>query len=52
MKCDLCDQEATVHEQTIRAGKVSERHLCERCAREAGISINPAAPLTSLLSSS
>lgn len=50
MKCDLCENEATVHEQTIRAGKVTSRHLCESCARDAGISVQSHAPLTALLS--
>lgn len=32
MKCDQCDNEATVHEVTITNGIKGERHLCERCA--------------------
>lgn len=32
MKCDQCDNEATVHEVTITNGVKGERHLCERCA--------------------
>jgi protein arginine kinase activator len=35
--CDMCDQEATVHEVLIRNGKRIERHLCERHARELGL---------------
>lgn len=41
MKCDQCDQEATVHELRVVAGKKVERHLCERCARKQGIATPP-----------
>ena len=37
MKCDQCNQEATVHEVTIRGGAKVERHLCQSCAAGAGI---------------
>lgn len=37
MKCDQCEQEATVHELRVVHGKKVERHLCERCARDKGI---------------
>jgi protein arginine kinase activator len=43
MKCDQCDQEATVHELRVVAGKKVERHLCERCARKQGIAAQPQA---------
>lgn len=36
-KCDLCDNEATVHEVVVRNGQRIERHLCENHAREAGV---------------
>lgn len=39
MKCDSCDNEATVHEVTVRNGVKVDRHLCERCAVQAGIAI-------------
>jgi len=43
MKCQRCDQnEATVHEVTIAHGKPTEKHLCESCAQQAGISPRPA----------
>ncbi len=32
--CDRCPQPATVHLTEIRAGKKTEQHLCESCARE------------------
>jgi protein arginine kinase activator len=37
MKCDLCDNEATVHEMTQRNGVRVEKHLCEACASKQGI---------------
>ena len=37
MKCDKCDNEATVHEMIVKGGAKSERHLCEHCARELGL---------------
>lgn len=49
MKCDQCDQEATVHEVTIRGGKKIEKHLCERCARKQGIAVQPNVPINELI---
>lgn len=37
MLCECGQREATVHEVVIRHGKKTERHLCEVCAREAGL---------------
>ncbi|QOI99164.1 MAG: UvrB/UvrC motif-containing protein [Phycisphaeraceae bacterium] len=37
MKCDHCDNEATVHEVTIKDGVNVERHLCEQCAATEGL---------------
>ncbi len=37
MKCDRCDNEATVTDITRRHGQVVERHLCEKCAAELGL---------------
>lgn len=48
-KCDSCEQEATVHEVTIKGGKKVERHLCESCAREAGIAVQAAQPISELI---
>jgi protein arginine kinase activator len=39
MKCDQCDQEATVHELRVVNGKKVERHLCEKCARKQNIQV-------------
>lgn len=51
MKCDGCENEATVHEVSIRNGAKVERHLCERCARGKGVGTQPAGvPLTAMLS--
>ncbi|MBP7668977.1 MAG: UvrB/UvrC motif-containing protein [Candidatus Eisenbacteria bacterium] len=37
MKCQTCNQaEAVVHIKEMRNDKVTELHLCERCAREKG----------------
>lgn len=41
MKCDKCDTEATIHELTIKNGQKVERHLCERCALELGMEVQP-----------
>lgn len=49
VKCDNCDNEATVHEVNVVGGKPSERHLCESCAREAGLVANAPIPVTEIL---
>lgn len=50
MKCDRCEHEATVHEVMIKGGKKQERHLCEKCARQHGVSIaHGGTPITQLL---
>ncbi len=51
MKCDQCDNEATVHEVTVRNGVKIEKHLCEVCATQQGIATQPAAPINELLKS-
>jgi len=51
VKCDRCENEATVHEVRIESGKHRERHLCEHCARSQGVAVPPVpAPITELLS--
>lgn len=37
VKCDLCENEATVHEVVVRNGEKTERHLCEEHAQEMGV---------------
>ena len=49
LKCDHCDNEATVHEVTLRGGVRFERHLCEQCARNTGLTPQHAASLSELL---
>ncbi|MCC6428938.1 MAG: UvrB/UvrC motif-containing protein [Phycisphaerales bacterium] len=49
MKCDRCDSEATVQDITIRNGVRIERHLCEQCARQAGLGGQTNVPLAELL---
>lgn len=39
MKCDQCENEATVHEVVRKGGQHAERHLCEQCAKKIGISV-------------
>lgn len=50
MKCDLCDNEATVHEVTVRNHVRVDRHLCEACAAASGLVLNSGTPLSELLS--
>lgn len=49
MKCDQCDQEATVHELRVTGGKRLERHLCESCARREGVAAQPPASVPELI---
>lgn len=51
MRCEHCDAEATIHEVIIHAGRKRERHLCEACARKAGLSSDPHTPIAQLISS-
>ena len=50
IKCDRCENQATVHLTEIRSGQKVEKHLCERHAVEEGVAVkmNPA-PLNDLL---
>ena len=34
MKCQFCDNPATVHQTVIAGGKMQKMHLCEACARK------------------
>ena len=34
MKCDNCNNPATVHLTEIKHGKKIEKHLCEQCAAQ------------------
>ena len=50
MRCDQCDNEATVHEVTVVGDQKVEKHLCESCARDEGLTIQPTEPINALLS--
>ncbi|MFG0274326.1 MAG: UvrB/UvrC motif-containing protein [Phycisphaerales bacterium] len=50
MKCDRCQNEATVHEVTVHKGKKVEKHLCEQCAKTDGIAIQSHPPIAEMLS--
>lgn len=49
MKCDHCDNEATVHEVTVEKGKKLEKHLCENCAQEQGLAVKSHTSINALL---
>jgi protein arginine kinase activator len=49
MKCDQCDNEATVHDLSIRNGVKIERHLCESCAQQQGLSAHGGTSLAELM---
>ncbi len=50
MLCQVCNKnEATVHYTELSNNKVSEIHLCEKCALEKGISVKPDFLLADLL---
>ncbi|MFO0831190.1 MAG: UvrB/UvrC motif-containing protein [Phycisphaerales bacterium] len=49
MKCDHCDRDATVHEVTMRNGVRIEKHLCDGCAAQRGVTVQPNAPINELL---
>lgn len=49
MKCDNCDNEATVHELTVKSGIKVEKHLCDQCAREQGIAVQSHPPIADLI---
>ena len=44
MKCQTCDNPATVHLTDIVNNKKRELHLCERCARERNLIPDPPGP--------
>ena len=49
MKCDRCNNEATIHEVVIHKGRKVERRLCEQCADELGLEPAQGAPIQELL---
>ena len=48
-KCDKCEKPAVVHEVTVKNGVKAEVHLCQDCAREAGVAMPTHQPLNQLL---
>jgi len=50
MRCDQCDNEATVHEVTVVGNQKVEKHLCESCAQAEGLTTQPTEPINALLS--
>jgi protein arginine kinase activator len=49
MKCDQCDNEATVHDLSICNGVKIERHLCEGCAAQHGLTQKAGSPISEIL---
>lgn len=50
MKCDNCNNAATVHLTEIRNGKKIEKHLCEMCAAQnEGLPVKAHTPINELL---
>jgi protein arginine kinase activator len=51
MKCENCNNPATVHLTEIKGGKKFEKHLCESCAAQAeGFAAQGHTPINELLS--
>jgi protein arginine kinase activator len=48
-KCEKCDKAATIHLTEIVGGKKIEKHLCEDCAAEEGITVKANVPISQLL---
>lgn len=48
-KCDKCDRPATMHLTDIVDGNKIERHLCEVCAANEGITVTAHVPIQQLL---
>src|SRR5438045_3314795 len=50
MKCDNCNNPATVHLTEIKHGKKIEKHLCEQCAAQnEGLPVKSHTPINELL---
>ncbi|MFN9992608.1 MAG: UvrB/UvrC motif-containing protein [Phycisphaerales bacterium] len=49
MKCDACDNEATVHEVSITNGVKLEQHLCEACAAKHGLGTKSSLPMGAVI---
>ena len=51
MLCSCGQRDATIHEVVIQNGKKVERHLCEQCAAQQGVTGSPQLPISQLISS-
>lgn len=49
MKCNQCDNEATVHLTQVVEGEVKKVHLCETCAAESGLDVQGPVSITDIL---
>jgi protein arginine kinase activator len=49
MKCDHCDQSATLHLTQVVNGKVTKKHLCASCAKAAGLGTEAVASVADYL---
>ena len=49
MKCDLCDNQATVHLIELQGGQKIEKHLCETHAVQENIAVKVQTPIDELL---
>jgi protein arginine kinase activator len=48
-KCDSCGKTATIHLTEIKDGQKIEKHLCEECASNEGVTIKANVPISQLL---
>ncbi|MGC9454121.1 MAG: UvrB/UvrC motif-containing protein [Phycisphaerae bacterium] len=48
-QCDKCGRPATIHLTEIVGGRKIEKHLCEDCAAEEGITVKSNVPISQLL---
>ena len=51
LKCDHCQRPATIHLTEIVDGEKTEKHLCEDCASNEGITVKANVPISQLLES-
>jgi len=51
MLCECGQRQATIHEVVIHHGHKVERHLCDQCAAQMGVTTDPQVPISELISS-
>jgi protein arginine kinase activator len=49
IKCQKCGKEATLHVTEIVQGQKIEKHLCQQCANQEGITVQVQLPLSQVL---